>query len=218
MNQPATGTAYAQRMMSGIDEFIDRWRDEFYRTGLRCREAGPGFWMARAEIKRVDSGETVGGAQRSGETRERACDSLMRNFETNFHDLPRPPPEWGRVDLRMILIDYQAFNDKLTSALVHLQESRASGTLSESELHRIFWESRNLEIESTKILSKRMGNISEADRIALMTSPDGAYKNQTDPWNLDDMEQRSRLFQFIEDPSPEVVRAHEIHDARRVGS
>ncbi|NHZ98589.1 hypothetical protein [Massilia sp. CCM 8734] len=203
--------------MSKIEEFAQRWRDKYYYVDMQCREVKPNFWIVRVEVKRIDSNEVVGGSQRSGESRESAFKLIIENFDKNFSLLPRPPPEWERMDLRSLLIDYKVFSDKLTAFLVQLEKLRRSGSLSESDLHRSYWGSRDLLIDYTKVFSRKLNEISEVDRIALMTSYDDAYKNRTDPWNLEDLQRRSDLFRFIENPSQEVVRAHEIHDARRGG-
>lgn len=118
--------------------------------------------------------------------------------------------------MRMLLVDYKIFREELTRVLVKLQDLRLAENLSEFDLRQSYWKSMDFVILNTINLSQRLYLLSEDDRIDLMIASDEAYKNQTNPWNLDDLEARSELFKFIANPSDEVVKAHELHEIRRI--
>ncbi|MDM5175874.1 hypothetical protein PO883_01510 [Massilia sp. DJPM01] len=201
-----------------IGKYHDGWSDGFHRIVLHVREVQTNFHFARATVERRDSGEQIGGVQKSGATPEQACRSLAATLDEYVASFPRPPAEWGRLELRSLLVDYRKFNDELTSILVKLQKLRANGHLSESNLRELYWKNRNFSVKNIATLTHRLAAISEQDRIDLMTSPDDVYRNLTNPWNLDDYDNRDSLFEFIVNPSDQVLAAHEIHEARAMRS
>ncbi|MCE3607826.1 hypothetical protein LXA47_30125 [Massilia sp. P8910] len=197
-----------------IGKYHDGWSDGFHRIVLHVREVQTNFHFARATVERLDSGEQIGGVQKSGATPEQALDSVAASLEECVASCPRPPAEWGRLELRSLLVDYRKFNDELTSILVKLQKLRANGHLSESNLHDLYWQSRNFSVKNIATLTHRLAAMSDQDRIDLMTSPDEVYRNLADPCHLDDYDGRAALFEFIVNPSDEVLEAHEAHKAR----
>jgi hypothetical protein len=199
--------------MAGIYRYLDEWHDEYYRVVLTCRYAR-GLWIARGSVRRTDTDESVGGDQRMGKTQDEAVNLVAENLDSAIAGFPRPPPEWGRVALRMLLVDYEKFNDTLTSSLVTLERLRSAGNLSHSDLHEFHHKNRAFIIENSINFSLRLQSLSEQDRIDLMTSPEDVYTNPIDPWSLADRDGRSELFKFIINPSPEVIRAHHLHDTR----
>ena len=197
-----------------IGEYHDGWRDGFYRIVLHVREVETHLHVARSTVKRLDSGEDVGGVQKSGATPEQALHSLAAALDECVNSFPRPPAEWGRVELRSLLVDYRKFNDALASILVKLQKLRETDRLSSSILHDLYWKSRKFSVKSIALLTHRLAAMSEQDRIELMTSPYEVYRNLADPYHLDDYDGRAALFEFIVNPSDEVLEAHEAHKAR----
>ncbi|MDQ1924720.1 hypothetical protein [Massilia pseudoviolaceinigra] len=183
-----------------IGKYHDGWSDGFHRIVLHVREVQANFHFARATVERLDSGEQIGGVQKSGATPEQALHSLAATLDDYVASFPRPPAEWGRLELRSLLVDYRKISYELTSILVKLQKLRENGHLSESNLHDLYWKSRNLSVKNISTLTHRLAAISEQDRIDLMTSPDDVYRNLTNPWNLDDYDTRASLFEFIVSP------------------
>ena len=200
--------------MSTLEKYLAGWRDEYYRVVLTCREAR-GHWTARATVRRIDTDEAVGGEQRYGESKGHALSLAVENLDSYLDSLPRPPVEWGRVALRQLLVDYKEFNYKLTSSVMKLEKLRCAGTLSAVDLHEFHWGNRDFVIKNSIIFARKLQNLSEQDRIDLMTSPESVYMDPIDPWNLGDRDARSEIFEFIVNPSPEVIGAHEIHDTRK---
>jgi hypothetical protein len=197
--------------MAGIYRYLDEWHDAYYRVVLTCRYAR-GLWIARGDVQRIDTGESVGGDQRMGKTQEDAVNLVAENLDRCMDSFPRPPPEWGRVALRMLLVDYENFNDALTSAVVKLEQLRSAGNLTHDDLHEFHHKNRDFVIENSIQFSQRLQSLSEQDRIDLMTSPEDVYTEPMDGWKLADLKNRSDLFQFIVNPSPEVISAHHRHD------
>lgn len=196
------------------DEYLNGWRDEYYRVVMTCREAR-GNWIARATVRRIDTDESVGGQQRSGKSREIALNLVVEKLNNFVDSFPRPPAEWGRVALRQLLVDYEEFKYKLTLALDELEKLRSAETLSASDLQQFYNKNIDFVIENTVAFAQRLQNLSEQDRIDLMTSPEHVYQNLMTPWNFDDRVSRSEIFKFIINPSSEVIRANEIHDNRK---
>lgn len=189
----------------------------YYRLAISSREAQPGFWIARGTVYRQDSDEEVDGAQVSGESEEEAMDSLFAPLLKCVLSLSTVPREWNKTELRSLLQNYRKFNDELTSILASLQKSLASGGLDSSMLHASYWKAREAAAQGSISLARRLAALSESDRVSLMSSDDEVYLNQSRPQNLDDLDSRSALFDFILEPSEAVVIAHELH-LRRWGA
>ena len=199
--------------MAGIYRYLDEWHDEYYRVVLTCRYAR-GVWIARGSVRRLDTDESVGGAQRMEKTQDSAVSLVAQDLDNCMDSFPRPPPEWGRVALRMLLVDHENFNDTLTSSLVKLEQLGRAGQLTPADLREFHHKNCEHVIESSLHFSQRLQSLSEQDRIDLMTSPEDVYKAPLDPWKLADMSGRSDMFRFILNPSAEVTRAHHKHENR----
>lgn len=197
--------------MAGIYRYLDEWHDEYYRVVLTCRYAR-GLWIARGDVRRTDTDESVGGDQRMGKTQDEAVNLVAENLDSAINSFPRPPPEWGRVALRMLLVDYEKFDYTLTSAVIKLEQSRSAGTLTRADLLEFHHKNSDFITENSIKFSQRLQSLSEQDRIDLMTSPEDVYREPMDAWKLADLKNRSDLFRFIVHPSPEVISAHHNHD------
>jgi hypothetical protein len=182
-----------------------------YRLSVSSREAKPGFWLARATIQRLDSDEEIDGVQVSGKSEEQALAALVEPLREHVKVLPSVPHQWGKTELHQLLADYREFNDGLTSILVGLQKSLSAGTLTESELHDAYWKAREKAVQGGVALAARLSQLTEQDRVELMTASDEAYRRQEDTRNLDDLDSRDALFAFIASPSDAVLKAHETH-------
>ncbi|HEY8023147.1 MAG TPA: hypothetical protein VIF60_01185 [Burkholderiaceae bacterium] len=194
---------------------IEASSDEYYRLTVSSYEAQSGLWLAKCRFRRTDSGEQIGGCVVSEKSQLLALISLSAKIKSELAELARPPHEWGRVALRVLLKDYRQLDVELTEILFKLQKSREAGTLSKEELHRGHWNARTLAIAGGIKFSHRLAMPSEQDRIDLMTSPEPVYQDAViNPWYLDDLNSRDSLFEFIIDPSAEVILAHEGHQAR----
>lgn len=197
--------------MAGIYRYLDEWHDEYYRVVLTCRHAR-GLWIARGDVRRIDTDESVGGDQRMGKTQEEAVNLVAENLDSTIDSFPRPPPEWGRVALRMLLVDYENYNYALTSSLVKLERLRSAGKLTPADLHEFHHKNCAFVTEHSIKFSQTLQSFSEQDRIDLMTSPEDVYREPMDAWKLADLKNRSDIFRFIVNPSPEVISAHHRHD------
>ena len=196
---------------------VDPLFSVYYRTEISCRETRPQLWFARLVVERKDSSERVGGIQCSGASQQQASELLSAKFGNYITTLPRPPHEWERIELRKLLINYRKFNDELTTILVALQKEQKAQTLTVEHLHDEFWKARDIATKGGAEFTQRLVQLSEQDRISLMTSPECVYQDPTNPWSLDDMGSRSALFDFIIEPSKDVIGAHQAHEHRRMG-
>lgn len=186
----------------------------FYRLATACRETRPGYWIARATVCRLDTGEEVKGIQHSGESQAEALEAIKASLPALIASLDRTPNEWGRVQLRNLLRAYRNYNDALTAILVRSQRALASGTLDSTLMHSEFWEAREVAVDGSMELARQLAALPEQDRIDLMTSPDAAYLDPMAPFNLDDLDARRALFRFVLNPSAAVIDAHQRHLAR----
>lgn len=202
-------------MTDAIVNQIESQGNAYYRVKVSSREAQPKLWFARLAVERLDSGERVGGIQCSGDTQHQALLILSGKVRSCIDNLPCPPPEWGRIELRKLIADYRQFNDELTGILVALKKRLEANTLTAECLHDEYWKARDFSIEGSVMFARRLAQLSEQDRISLMTSADYIYQDQINPWSIDDMDSRSALFEFIVEPSEDVIKAHEVHEWHR---
>ncbi|GAB3254623.1 hypothetical protein GCM10027296_22960 [Chitinimonas naiadis] len=189
----------------------DELSEEHYHLSISSRKERDGFWIVRGTVSRRDSDEEVGGKQVSGVSEELALSALVGPLREYIESLPVPPYEWGRTELRKLLVDYRKFNNELTFILANLQKSLAAGVLSEQDLHAAYWAAREYATKGSVMIGHRLAVLPENDQIDLMTSSEAVYLDPTNPWNLDDLDGRSALFEFFAAPSKAVVVAHETH-------
>lgn len=162
-------------------------------------------------IIRNDSNEQVGGIGRQGASREDLLASIEKEISVFMLNIRRPPPEWQKLEVRKIIVEYHRLNYELTSNLARLNASLRTGKLSEDELHEGFWRAREEACKGGASLALKIASLVESDRINLMTSPEEFYGDADNPWYMDDLDARSALFDFIINPSPEVMAAHQAH-------
>lgn len=107
-------------------------------------------------------------------------------------------------------------NEKITSLQLGLEKARGNSTLSRDDLHKGGHEIRRSAMELTLELVRAIEQLSEAEKIQLMASPEKFYEDIIDPSNLDDVYAREGLFKFILNPSQGVIGAHEKHRDRMI--
>lgn len=185
----------------------------YYQVNVVRLQMKASYWHLRAHIFRTDSSELVGGHIVSTSQPDADIYLLLEPLTAKINELPQPPYEW-LSPARGLLRDYRSFNDQLTSILVGLNRCLSKGELSEDELHKRFWEARELAIKGAIGLSHRLFKLEEQEQVDLMQSADAAYADPIDAYHLDDLDGRVALFELMDNPSAAVIQAQEMHRQR----
>lgn len=185
--------------------------DIYYKIRISQREASPRRWLARAIATRQDSEEDSCAILKSGHTKAEALMKIELEVEDFFKNLDRPPVEWMRTELRSLIKTYKHYNEKITSAIFHFEDERASEMVDEATITKRCREISDLSVEMSITIISLFENLEEQDKIDLLTSADNVYLNASDPSNLEDLTIRHSLFKFIINPSAELTKAHERH-------
>lgn len=197
-----------------IGTFHEGWSDGYYNVVLHTRLALHGLYLARVSVERVDSGEKVGGIQRSGGSVEDAVNCIKVTLADYISTLPRPPVEWGRLELRRLLADYRTFKDELIRVGIRAKSLDSSSGPESASVQQIYRKSMDFTIRRSTLFTQRLAAMAEQDQVDLMTSAEPVYQDFTNPWHLDDYDSRAALFEFIINPSDNVRDAHQAHLAR----
>ncbi len=90
---------------------------------------------------------------------------LHEKISAQIGEYPRPPYQWGRVEIRRLLVDYRNYNNNLTMILVRLQSALSQGKLNEEILHELFWEAREYaEKKAAWLFSDRLNKLSDSEK------------------------------------------------------
>lgn len=185
------------------------FRDDFYTVETRVRQRGT--WKALASVYRSDVRQEVGCLISAGDTQEQALLNLNAKLPGYLASLKRPPHQWGRSELLKLLIDYRRYHNALTNVSVDLRSQKESNSLSLDKLLSTFNLGIQEAVRGAMDLTWRLAEISEQDRIDLMTSAEEAYRDPSNDWNFDDLDGRAALFEYIHRPSTAVREAHATH-------
>jgi hypothetical protein len=196
--------------VSNFEEF----EDDFYRVIVKSREVSSGAWIVRGAFLRKDTDEKIEGMQIWSNNPELALKQLEDKLREKMAALPRPPHEWGLVRVRMTLVTYRTFSDELTDALVSLEEKREKGALSDDQLRNAFHSVNEMVKNQTLKLVRMVKLLTEVEIQHLLRSSEDVYQNILDPWNLDDVYARDKIFDYILHPSPDLITLHKSHHER----
>jgi hypothetical protein len=118
----------------------------------------------------------------------------------------------GKVD--EVVQHYIDYNRRLSDIYLDLESFRKDGSLTTERLQKDLREVRERAEQMATDCVRAIDGWSDAELVALVTSPETAYEEMENPWQLDDIYARDALYRFIAQPAEPVVKAHEKHHNR----
>lgn len=185
----------------------ERTVSDFYESRVVIKQQPDGLWIGRTRFIRKDTNEEVGrGKTLTATTREQLEECLKNATEVAMRAMPRPA-DW-ESKARLVLVRYLLLRDHITRFGGVLDalgtNSMAAGIADEKYVK--FW---NLLVDETVAITSAIGTLTAGEKRELLLSPDAAFANPTDPWNLDDLTGREGVYRFFTDPSEDEKQWHD---------
>lgn len=194
-----------------MDEKINLAENEYYRiVCLFAKKGTDGKWLARIRILRKDTNEYVkGGFTIFDYGKDKVREKVIAEINNSL--MPRliksgPPTQWN-TDVRKIM----AYASKFRSSVLRFGNYCEDAISSQDKIDQFgskyssFWKRF---IKETIALNKMVQQLSTEERISLLVSPEEVFKDPSDSWNLDDLDTRIMIFDFLTDPTKEEKIAH----------
>lgn len=156
-------------------------------------------WRGKATILRKDSGEVVDRVSvKEGESPEAVVKRLDEVLYTKLSGLTKPL-DWGKDSTIPALISrYLTLRDRSYGFVLEAEKAPAEVMAAIRERAKAF------ETAEVNALKQDIEKLSEAQKIALVSPGEQPIENREDPWVLDILTAKERLYALIDHPSPEV--------------
>jgi len=186
--------------------------DEFYDVEFMVREPIPGVWHGRASLVRLDTQERVAnGVAIRGTDRNVVTVELQQRIQAVVAEAERPPVEWQQIDVRTLVRDYIAYREECVRVVMNSRSHAAATEGADVALREGLHQVRELAERTSVQFVQRLQAMTDHQRSAVVKSPDSVMQDPQNVSHLDDIRARCELFEFIVNPSPAVMSAHEAH-------
>lgn len=195
---------------------IEGLSTDYYQVLYSLKSIENNLYEAQAVVTRKDTGE---------ETRLFFCEygGNIENIEHKIYQsllekasfLAKQPADWNSKT-KKLLAELNVLENHKVAFHVELEKSISNG-VSEEFIKESYGSFLNLIIEKTKQLVIGIEELDSNDRKSLLISDEYVYENPTDPWNLDDLTLRYRIFKFFNNPSIEEIQLHHAHIEKKRG-
>lgn len=168
-------------------------------------------WLSRASIVRRDTGEllNVRGIRAIGNSEIEALKKLEDVVKIILEKIG-VPKNWGEDDQARVLISsYGRFKKSLLVKLSDLCKMLDKNEMSDDILTRYHHEIIDLVEMETIEFFKKVRDLGEKEKLQLVKASNKVYSSSEN--HLDDIYSINEIFKYIEDPSDELVAAHEFH-------
>lgn len=188
----------------------DEFNSEFFQVTVRFSCQLSNFFIVFGVVTRKDNQEDIPNSPSGkGKTREEALLNLYKNLK-EFFDKLTVPPDW-KEESRVLVKKCVDFREKSTCIVLYntIQPDELSSDLNKAI--DFYYEVRNCLVDSSIELIHGVLGLSESEKIRMMTASKHIYSHELDAWGLDEVTARRTLFDYVINPSPAVIEAHQRH-------
>lgn len=194
-------------------EYLELQGNEFYKILLLVYQPkDDSKWLGKVRVIRLDTIEFI----KSGffvyeQDKETLMEKIKRRVEESlFPELEKAgaPSDWNS-EIRKIFVACKDVTSRLMR-FGHYSVDHASEQNDEDNYSSNYAQYWQEIIRDTIAVNSMVEALDDQKRIELLTITDTSLENPSDPWSLDDIDFRIRVFDFLSSPTEQEKRHHEL--------
>lgn len=192
-----------------MKNIIEGFSTDYYQVDYKINQNEDGFWSGWANVTRKDTGEEAGyGASGFGKNIDEVNREVFNKIKKISIKLSIQPKDWNSKT-KIILARCLKLTDTITSCGIFIKENVPEHVVDKVE--ECFLDLCGYLINEVISIVKDLNELSNDERIGLLTSKKEVYNEPLDLWHLDDLKARENIFKFFIKPTIDEINAHELH-------
>lgn len=195
---------------------IDRLENDYYSMQLELCNVAADIVRGRLLIRRSDTNAVVPPMITArGESETQVVAELIEKVASRLNELSTPY-NWGSdAAVQDVVRGYLQYRNDANELRLAINDAANQARL--DEVHELLHKLNKLIETRVIALVGQIASLTIEQMVRLVESDAGAFNDPTDPWNLDDITARQRLYAFLINPPNAVVEAHSRHEKRLQG-